>query len=90
MPRSGDPVVVTVGRQARPFTCHVCQSGVFAGYNVKLNTAVGFTIGARFAESAISLVCQGCRYVHTFVPGLVQLDLDTGMKCAHPSARMAG
>ena len=39
MPKSGDPALVTIGRQARPFTCHVCEGVVFAGYKVKLNLA---------------------------------------------------
>jgi hypothetical protein len=73
MPKSGESALVTIGHDARPFICYVCASAVFAGYNVRLNTAVGYTIGSRFAESAISLVCQGCRYVHTFLPGMVQL-----------------
>lgn len=73
MVKRGERALVTTGRQARPFTCQVCDGTVFVGHNVKLNTATAYRLGDRFAETAISLVCQGCGYVHTFVPGQVQL-----------------
>ncbi|HXB48058.1 MAG TPA: hypothetical protein VNW50_09880 [Streptosporangiaceae bacterium] len=71
--RSGEPVLVTIGSGRRRFTCHVCQGTVFSGYKVKLNTAVAYRLGDQFAEDGISLVCSDCRYVHTFVPGAVQV-----------------
>jgi hypothetical protein len=46
---------------------------VFTGLRVKLNTAIAYRLGDQFAEDAISLVCDGCRYVHTFLPGAVQV-----------------
>lgn len=73
MPKSGDPVLVTIGAARRPFACHVCQGSVFAGYQVRLNTTVAYRLADQFAEEAISLVCSDCRYVHSFVPGSVQL-----------------
>jgi ornithine carbamoyltransferase len=71
--RPGDRALVTIGDARQPVTCHLCQGKVFVGYNVKLNTPTAYRLRDRFAESAISLVCQGCGYVHTFVPGFVQL-----------------
>ena len=73
MARSGEPVLVTIGSGLRRFTCHVCQGAVFSGHKVKLNTAVAYRVGDRFAEDAISLVCSDCQYVHTFFPGAVQV-----------------
>jgi hypothetical protein len=73
MVKRGERALVTTGRDVRPFTCHVCDGKVFAGHKVKLNTAIAYQLGDTFAESAVSLVCRGCGYVHTFVPGLVQL-----------------
>jgi RNase P subunit RPR2 len=66
---SGERVVVTIGHSRRRFICHVCESKVFTGLRVKLNTAIAYRLGDQFAEDAISLVCDGCRYVHTFLPG---------------------
>jgi RNase P subunit RPR2 len=71
--RSGERVVVTIGRNRRRFICHVCESNVFTGLRVKLNTAVAYRAGDQFGEDAISLVCAECRYVHTFMPGAVQV-----------------
>jgi hypothetical protein len=36
-------------------------------------TAVAYRLGDQFSEDAISLVCVDCRYVHTFMPGAVQV-----------------
>lgn len=73
LPRAGDPVLVTIGAAHRPFTCHVCEAAVFAAHNVRLNTAVAYMVGDVLAEQAISMVCSGCHYVHTFLPGQVQV-----------------
>ena len=73
MARSGEPVLVTIGAERRRFTCHVCQGTVFSGFNVKLNTAVAYRLSDKFAEDAISLACSDCRYIHTFLPGQVQV-----------------
>lgn len=73
MVKVGTHALVTTGRERRPFTCHVCEGKVFTGHNVKLNTAVAYRLSAAFADSAVSLVCQGCGYVHTFIPGHVQM-----------------
>jgi hypothetical protein len=73
MVRAGEHALVTIGREVRPFTCHVCAGKVFVGHNVKLNTAVANRLSDKFAESAVSLACQSCGYVHTFVTGFVQL-----------------
>lgn len=73
MPRSGEPVLVTIGAARGRFTCHVCGGTVFSGFNVKLNTAVAYRVGDLFAEDTINLVCSDCRYVHSFFPGAVQL-----------------
>ena len=73
MVKRGERALVTVGPDRRPFSCHVCEGQVFAGHNVKLNTPIAYRLGDRFADSAASLVCQGCGYVHTFIPGFVQL-----------------
>lgn len=73
MVKAGEHALVTIGREGRLFTCFVCDCKVFAGHNVKLNTAITYRLGDKFADSAVSLVCQGCGYVHMFVPGLVQL-----------------
>jgi hypothetical protein len=73
MVKQGEPALVTVGRQRRPFACHVCEGTVFGAHKVQLNTAVAYRLGDQFADSAISLACQGCGYLHTFVPGLLEL-----------------
>jgi hypothetical protein len=73
VPRSRERVVVTIGASRRPFVCYVCEGSVFTGLRVKLNSAVAYRLADRFAEDAISLVCADCQYVHTFVPGAVQL-----------------
>ena len=73
MVKAGEHALVTIGRQARPFSCHVCDGKIFAGHKVKLSTAVANRLSDTFAESAVSLVCQSCGYVHTFVSGSVQL-----------------
>jgi hypothetical protein len=46
---------------------------VFTGFTVKLNTAVAYRLREDLAEDAISLACSDCRYVHTFLPGQVQV-----------------
>jgi hypothetical protein len=61
---------VTIGTAQRPFSCHVCDSTVFTGHKVRLETAVSRGV---FADDAINLVCSVCRYVHTFMPGMVQV-----------------
>jgi RNase P subunit RPR2 len=71
--RSGERVVVTIGHNRRRFICYVCESKVFTGSRVKLNSPVAYRLGDQFAEDAISLVCADCRYVHTFLPGAVQV-----------------
>jgi hypothetical protein len=71
--KQGHPALVTIGQQRLQFTCHVCSSKVFAGYNVKLNTATAYRLGDQFAESAINLACQDCGYIHAFLHGKVQV-----------------
>jgi hypothetical protein len=72
MVKRGEPALATIGREARPFTCHVCDSKVFTAQHVKLFRTIA-PLTTPLAASAVSLVCQGCGYVHTFVPGHVQL-----------------
>jgi RNase P subunit RPR2 len=73
VPGTGERVVVTIGASRRRFICHVCESHVFTGLRVKLNSAIAYRLRDQFGEDAISLVCAECRYVHTFVPGAVQV-----------------
>jgi hypothetical protein len=44
MVKAGEHAFVTTGREARPFTCYVCEGKVFVGQNVKLNTAIAYRL----------------------------------------------
>ena len=71
--KQGEPALATVGRQRRPFSCHVCEGTVFGAHKVQLNTAVAYRLADQLADTAISLACQGCGYLHTFMPGMLEL-----------------
>jgi hypothetical protein len=71
--RAGEPVVVTIGHARRPFACHVCTGTVFSGFRTSLDKIAAVGSRLRFSEFLVNLACADCRYVHSFLPGAVQV-----------------
>jgi hypothetical protein len=73
MAKPGDRILVTIGRDRRPFGCHVCGGSVFEGYALDLSKIASFTSGLNMPGRGISLCCVGCRYMHMFLEGFLQV-----------------
>jgi hypothetical protein len=66
--------LVTFGQNRRRFSCSVCSEVLFSGREIKLNTTGAEFFNMGWAnKSADGLICNGCGYVHTFMPGSLEL-----------------
>jgi hypothetical protein len=73
MAKPGDRILVTIGRDRRPFSCHVCGGSVFEGFALDFSKIASFRSSLTMPGRGISVCCVGCRYMHMFLEGLLQV-----------------